>query len=64
MQIAVNGVGVGSTYSVSSTVSEFALGTPVEIDATAANKKIGYIVTNNSSGSALEVTMAISVLTN
>ena len=64
VQIAVNGVGVGSTYSVSSTVSEFALGTPVEIDATAANKKIGYIVTNNSSGSALEVTMAISVLTN
>ena len=63
VQVAVNGVGFGSVYSVSSTVNEFALGTPIEIDATSSNKKIGFIVTNNSSASELEVTMAVSVLT-
>jgi len=63
VQVAVNGVGFGSVYSVSSTVNEFALGTPIEIDATSANKQIGFIVTNNSSASQLEVTMAVSVLT-
>ena len=63
VQVAVNGTGFGSTYSVSSTVNEFTIGTPIEVDATSASKSIGFIVTNNSSGSALEVTMAVSVLT-
>jgi hypothetical protein len=62
VQISVNGTGLGSTYSVSSTPNEFALGTPIEIDATTSSKAIEFIVTNNSSASALEVTIAISVI--
>ena len=62
VQISVNGTGLGSTYSVSSTPNEFALGTPIEIDATTTSKAIEFIVTNNSSASALEVTMAVSVI--
>ncbi len=62
VQVAVNGTGFGSAYSVSSTVNEFSIGTPIEVDATAASKEVGFIVTNNSSASALEVTMAISIL--
>ena len=63
VQVAVNGTGFGSTYSVSSSVNEFTIGTPIEVDATSSSKSIGFIVTNNSSGNALEVTMAVSVLT-
>ena len=63
VQLSVNGVAVGSTYSVSSSVNEFALGTVIEVDATTASKSIQYIVTNNSSGSNLEVTMAVSEVT-
>lgn len=63
VQLSVNGVAVGSTYSVSSSVNEFALGTVIEVDATTASKSIQYVVTNNSSGSNLEVTMAVSEVT-
>ena len=62
MQIAVDGVGLGSTLSASSTPSETALGTPIEIDASTASKKIQFIVTSNSSASVLEVVMAVSVI--
>lgn len=62
VQISVDGVGLGSTLSASSTPSETALGTPIEIDASVASKKIEFIVTNNSSASVLEVTMAVSVI--
>lgn len=62
VQIAVDGTGFGSIYSVSSTPNEFTLGTPIEIDATGSSFEIGFIVTNNSSSSNLEVTMAISVV--
>lgn len=63
VQLSVNGVAVGSTYSVSSSVNEFTLGTVVEVDATTSSKSIQYIVSNNSSGSNLEVTMAVSEVT-
>ena len=63
LQISVNGVAVGSTYSVSSSVNEFALGTVIEVDATTTSKSIQYVITNNSSGAGLEVTMAVSEVT-
>jgi hypothetical protein len=62
VQISVDGNVYGSVYSVSSTPNEFTLGTPIEIDATNASHEVGFVVTNNSSASILEVTMAISVV--
>lgn len=62
VQVTVDGTTYGSAYSVSSTPNEFTLGTPIEIDATSGSHEIGYEVTNNSSASVLEVTMAISVI--
>jgi hypothetical protein len=56
-------VAVGSTYSVSSTVNEFTLGTVIEIDASSSSKSIQFVVTNNSSAANLEVTMAVSEVT-
>jgi len=62
VQISVDGVGVGSTYSVSSTPSEFTLGTPIEINATTTSKMIQYIVSSVASTADLEVTFAITVI--
>jgi hypothetical protein len=44
-------------------VNEFALGTVIEVDATAASKSIQFVVTNNSSAANLEVTMAVAEVT-
>lgn len=62
VQIAVNGVGVGSEYSASSTPNELTLGTPIEIDASTSAKAIGFIVTNVASTNLLEVTVAGSII--
>ena len=62
LQLAVGGVGQGATYSVTSTNQDITLSTAIEVDATSASKSIGFIVTNNSSGSGLEVTIAASVV--
>lgn len=62
VQIQVNGTGQGSTYTANTTGLDTALSTPIQVDATSANKRVGFIVTNNSSAANLEVTLAISVL--
>ena len=62
VQIQVNGVNVGSTVNVSSSDNNTTLSTPQEIDATSANKKIGFNITNASSLNDLEVTFAFSIL--
>jgi hypothetical protein len=62
VQIAVNGVGVGSEYSASSTPNELTLGTPIEIDASTSAKAIGFVVTNVASTNLLEVTVAGSII--
>jgi hypothetical protein len=62
LQLAVNGVGIGSTYTVSSTPNEFVLGSPIEVDSTANAESIDFIITAGASPTDLEVTMAISVL--
>jgi len=62
VQIAFDGTGYGSTFSASSVVNESVLGTPLEIDATTVSHEIGFLVTNVSSTSQLEVTLAVSVV--
>jgi len=62
VQISFDGVGYGSTFSASSVVNESVLGTPLEIDATTVSHEIGFLVTNVSSTSQLEVTLAVSVV--
>jgi len=62
VQIAVDGQGFGNVSSASSTPSEFVLGTPIEVDATTNSSSIGFIVSNNSSASNLEVTLAVSII--
>ena len=62
LQLAVNGVGQGSTYSVTSSNQDITLSTAIEVDATSASKSIGFIVTNNASGNGLQVTIAASVV--
>jgi len=62
VQVAVAGTGYGSSYSVSSTPNEFVLGTPIEIDSSTSSRGIGFIVSNISSASELEVTMAVSII--
>lgn len=62
VQISFDGTGYGSTFSASSVVNESVLGTPLEINATTVSHEIGFLVTNVSSASQLEVTLAVSVI--
>lgn len=62
VQVAFDGTGYGSTFSASSVTNSSVLGTPLEIDATTVPHTIGIIVTSNSSGNVLEVTLAASVI--
>ena len=61
VQIQVDGTPVGAVYSASSTISEQALGTPIQIDATLQSHSIGYVVTSQSSAANLEVTMSVAI---
>lgn len=63
VQIAVDGVGAGSTYAAGTTATQTTLGTTIEVDGTSTNKLIGFIVTSASTCSDLEVTLAIAGLT-
>lgn len=62
VQLTVNGVAVGSTHAVSSTPSEFQLGSPIDVDSTGSSRTIGFLVSNNSSAASLEVVIAASVI--
>lgn len=63
VQIAVNGVASGATYSVSSTPTEVSIASPIEIDASASSRTIGFIVTGASSPSVLDIVLSGSILT-
>lgn len=63
-QLQVNGVNVGTTHSVTSAGSHTVLGTAQEIDATSTSQQLGYTITSASSLNDLEVTLAISILSN
>lgn len=58
VQLSVNGVAVGSTFSVSSAANNTVLGTPIEIDATVNPRAISLIVTSASSLNTLEAVIA------
>jgi hypothetical protein len=62
VQIIVNGVSVGDTHAVSSTPTEFSLGSPIDIDSTGSSRTIGFVVSNNAASTGLEVVIAASVL--
>lgn len=63
VQIAINGVGTGSTYAASTTTNSVTLGTPIAVDSTAAPFGIGVVVSNNVSAANLEIMLAINVVT-
>ena len=58
IQIAVDGQGVGNTFNVTSTLQNDNLPTVIEVDATAVSKRLGIIVTSNSSGNTLDVSLS------
>jgi hypothetical protein len=62
VQVTVNGVAVGDTHAVSSTPTEFSLGSPIDIDSTGSSRTIGFVVSNNAASTGLEVVIAASVL--
>lgn len=63
VQVTVNGVATGSTYSVSSTPTEVAIASPIEVDASSSSKTIGFVVTSVSSASVLDIVLSGSILT-
>jgi len=58
IQIAVDGQGVGNTFNVTNALQNDNLPTVIEVDATTASKRLGIIVTSNSSGNTLDVSIA------
>lgn len=62
VQLTVNGVAVGSTHAVSSTPTEFQLGSPIDVDSTGSSRTIGFLVSNNAASTNLEVVFAASVI--
>jgi hypothetical protein len=62
IQLSVDGVAVGPTFAVNTTVQQQALNTVIEIVATNVSRRIEIIVTNNASGQSLEVGIAAATV--
>lgn len=62
IQLAVNGVGVGTTYTVNTAGQDISFGTAQQVDASASNQRVGYIITSQSALADLEVTISAKVL--
>tara|TARA_B100000123_G_scaffold270698_1_gene249047 strand:+ start:522 stop:2357 length:1836 start_codon:yes stop_codon:yes gene_type:complete len=62
IQLSVDGVAVGSTYSVSTTASQQSLTTIIEINASATGRRLELVVTNASSATTLEVGIAAATV--
>lgn len=62
LQLSVDGTLVGSTFAATSTLKSENLSTVIEIDATAASRRLELVVTNNSSGQSLEVAIAAATV--
>lgn len=62
IQLAVNGVGIGATYTVNPTGSDVPFTVPQQIDAMATNQRVGFIVSSASALADLEVTISAQVL--
>lgn len=63
VQVTVNGVATGISYSVTSTPTEVSIASPIEIDASGSSKTIGFVITNVSSASVLDIVLSGSILT-
>lgn len=61
VQLAINGTGAGTTYTANTSGFEAPLGTPIAVDATASSRLLGFIVTNNSAATGLEVAISGTV---
>lgn len=55
IQIEIDGVPTGPVYSVTTTPNEVAIASPIDVNAVANSKKIGFVVTSNSAGTNLDV---------
>lgn len=62
IQLSVDGTPVGNTYSVTTTLNSENLATVIEVDATAASRRLELVVTNNSGGQSLEVAIAAATV--
>lgn len=60
--LSIGGVKTGSTFTASSTPSEFPLGSPINIDAMATSIGIGFEIENANATNNLEVTIVAEVL--
>lgn len=66
-RLAINGVGVGSTFAISTTPTEVILGQggnpdiPQDVDATSASKTIDVIITGAAGASILDIAVGASV---
>lgn len=63
VQLAINGVGVGPTYSVSSVLQDVTFATAQAVDASTSSVRIGFIVTSASTFTDFEFVVAGSVVT-
>lgn len=60
--LTVGGVKTGSTFTASSTPSEFPLGSPISVDAMATSIGIGFELENANAPNNLEITIVAEVL--
>lgn len=62
IQLSVDGVAVGPSFSVTATAQQQELATVIEITATDVSRRIELIVTNNATGQNLEVGLAAATV--
>ena len=62
IQLSVDGSLVGTTHSVTATLSSISLPTVIEINATVASRRLEIVTTNNASGLSLEVVVAAATV--
>ena len=60
IQLAIDGVAVGTSQAISSTKADVTFGSAVSVDATTSSKRLQVIITNNSSAADLELGVAAS----
>lgn len=63
VQVAVDGVGVGPTYTANSVGADEAIAVPVDVDASVTSREVGFIVSSNASANNLSVTLAAQQFT-
>lgn len=63
VRVAIDGVGVGPTYTANSVGADDAIEIPIDVDASVNSREIGFIVSSNSSANQLDVTLAAQQFT-